>query len=342
MNPSLKKPLSLEGELVRDVLREHDTFLIDCDGVLWRGSELVPRAIDTIDYLFALKKRVIFITNNSTKSRKEYVVKMTKMGFKNLTSEMIYCSSSLAAIYLQRKHPEIKKVYIVGEQGIEDEMREVGIEPLGAMREEIQQKYILEDDFAKIPLDPDVGAVVCGWDRRFSFLKLCKASAYLHNSHQRPGGCLFIATNRDAADKVTETRFIPGGGCMVAAIEASGVIHGKIRSRCTGKPDPWCVEMLEEQYKIDRNKTIIIGDRLDTDILLAQKSGIHSLFVLSGVNTLEDMRTPQQGVYIIPDYIADDLTIFLPTASPSPSSSLSLIDSPEKFVSVQPPLRSKL
>jgi len=298
-----------------------------------------------------LKKRVVFITNNSTKSRKEYVVKMTKMGFKNLTSDMIYCSSSLAALFLQSKHPDIKKVYIVGEQGIEDEMKAVGIEPLGAGREEIQQQYILEDDFAKLELDPDVGAVVCGWDRRFSFLKLSKASAYLHNSHQRPGGCIFIATNRDSADKVTDTRFIPGGGCMVAAIEASGVTDGRIRARCTGKPDPWCVEMLQQQYQIDRKRTIIIGDRLDTDILLAQNAGIHSLFVLSGVNSIEDVPAPHQGRWIVPDYIAEDLTILMSTAglpaivpisAPEPAAAAARAQSPGQGRSSQGSLHSRL
>jgi len=188
-------------------------------------------------------------------------------------------------------------------------MKERDIHTIGGSQEPNQIEPILEDDFAKIPLDPDVGAVVCGWDRRFSFQKLCKASAYLHNSHNREGGCLFIATNRDSADKVSEDRFIPGGGCMVSAIEASAVVKGRISAICTGKPESWAVDLLEEQYNIERNRTIIIGDRLDTDILLAQNSGIHSLFVLSGANSVADVM--HQGNGIIPDFMAVDISVLL-------------------------------
>jgi len=218
------------------LLADHDTFLIDCDGVLWNGSVVRPGAQQVISHLRELGKKVFFITNNSTKSRFSYVKKMESLGFANLSPDMMYCSSSLAALYLKRKYPSIKKAYVVGEHGIEEELNHIGVKTLGGTTAPIPLNYITEDEFQKIELDPDVGAVVCGWDRRFSFLKLSTASMYVHNSHQREGGCIFIATNRDSADKVTDTRFIPGGGCMVSAIEASSVVPERSKPSAQASP----------------------------------------------------------------------------------------------------------
>merc|ERR1711974_235243 len=118
-----------------------DALLLDCDGVLWRGSELLPGILDSINYLREKGKKLFFVTNNSTSSRESYVEKMKKLSI-DATKDEIFSSSFAASSYLQ--HKGIKgKVYVIGEQGLADELASAGYTVIGA--EDHKGSYTRED-----------------------------------------------------------------------------------------------------------------------------------------------------------------------------------------------------
>lgn len=108
-----------------------EAFIFDCDGVIWRGDSLIDGVPETLDMLRSMGKKLIFVTNNSTKSRKGYQSKFTKLGLK-VSPEEIYSSSFAAAAYLDStKFPKDQKIYVVGEVGIQEELDLLGFQHIG-------------------------------------------------------------------------------------------------------------------------------------------------------------------------------------------------------------------
>eukprot|EP00624_Nannochloropsis_granulata_P002445 evm.model.NODE_22250_length_37452_cov_20.338779.7 len=110
-----------DASALTSILDKYDTFVFDCDGVLWRGAELLPGSARTLALLRTRGKRVFFVTNNSSKSRAEYVNKFTKLKIPVNISEIIP-SSWAAAEYLRVERPDVKKAFVIGCQGLVDEL----------------------------------------------------------------------------------------------------------------------------------------------------------------------------------------------------------------------------
>ncbi|XP_006455120.1 hypothetical protein AGABI2DRAFT_187568 [Agaricus bisporus var. bisporus H97] len=172
------------------LLDQYDTWLFDCDGVLWRGDQVVDGVVQVLHILRKRGKKMIFVTNNATKSRKDYKKKFDQVGLEVHVDE-IYGSAYAAAVYISSviKLPKEKKVYVIGQAGLEEELRDEGVSFLGGTdpADNTLESFKLEN----FTLDPDVAAVVCGLDTRINYTKLSKAFQYL----TRNPGCLFIATN---------------------------------------------------------------------------------------------------------------------------------------------------
>jgi phosphoglycolate/pyridoxal phosphate phosphatase family enzyme len=265
---------------------KYDAFLFDCDGVLWRGAELLPGSARTLALLRARGKRVFFVTNNSSKSRAEYVNKFTKLSIPVDVSEIIP-SSWAAAEYLRVERPDVKKAFVIGCQGLVDELALVGIDAIcGADKEYATRIYATEADFLAVDADPDVGAVVCGWDLTFNYAKLCLASLHL----QKNPGAAFVATNKDAFDKLAD-RNVPGNGCAVAAVEQS---VGRM-AVTVGKPSQWLVDRLLTMHGLDPRRTVVVGDRLDTDIQLGVVGDCDTVLVGTGcTSTVEALVVEEE------------------------------------------------
>ncbi|KAL8517890.1 hypothetical protein ACS0TY_009269 [Phlomoides rotata] len=128
-----------------------ETFIFDCDGVIWKGDKLIDGVPETLDMLRSKGKRLVFVTNNSTKSRKQYGKKFETLGL-NVTEEEIFASSFAAAAYLKSiDFPKDKKVYVVGEDGILKELELAGIQYLGGPEDgekkiELKPGYMMEHD----------------------------------------------------------------------------------------------------------------------------------------------------------------------------------------------------
>lgn len=192
----------LGGILLKQVLDSVDTVLFDCDGVIWRGDQVISGAADVINRLKEAGKRVFFVTNNSTKTRTMYAEKMAKMGFK-VAEEEVFGTAYCCAIYLKNVcQLQGKKVYLIGNPAMAQELAAAGIQQTGEGPDLICGQQI---DWANVPLDPDVKAVVVGFDQHFSYMKLNRALQYLIRQD-----CMFVGTNRDSRLPLEGGKAVPG------------------------------------------------------------------------------------------------------------------------------------
>ncbi|KAM1387736.1 hypothetical protein ACFX2I_033699 [Malus domestica] len=289
------QPLTNADDLIDSV----ETFIFDCDGVIWKGDKLIDGVPQTLDMLRSKGKRLVFVTNNSTKSRKQYGKKFETLGL-NVNEEEIFASSFAAAAYLKSiNFPKDKKVYVIGEEGILKELELAGYEYLGGPEDggkkiELKPGYLMEHD-------ESVGAVVVGFDRNFNYYKIQYGTLCVRENP----GCLFIATNRDAVTHLTDAQEWAGGGSMVGAIRGSTQREPLV----VGKPSTFMMDYLANEFGILKSQICMVGDRLDTDILFGQNGGCKTLLVLSGVTTLPVLQSPDNSIQ--PDFYTNKISDFL-------------------------------
>ncbi|CAN1301190.1 Phosphoglycolate phosphatase 1B, chloroplastic [Linum perenne] len=252
-----------------------ETFIFDCDGVIWKGDKLIEGVPETLDMLRSRGKRLVFVTNNSTKSRKQYGKKFETLGL------------------------SVSEVYVIGEEGILKELDLAGIQYLGGPGDgdkkiELKPGYLLEHD-------KDVGAVVVGFDRYFNYYKVQYGTLCIRENP----GCLFIATNRDAVTHLTDAQEWAGGGSMVGAVLGST----KKEPLVVGKPSTFMMDYLANEFGILKSQICMVGDRLDTDILFGQNGGCKTLLVLSGVTSLSMLQSSSNSIQ--PDFYTNKISDFL-------------------------------
>jgi len=272
---------------VKDWLDSFDTVMTDCDGVLWTGSEAIQGSPEMIQKFRELGKRVFYVTNNSTKHRREYKTKVDKLGFGGDLEEIVG-TAYLAAEYLvqQKFDKENKIVYVVGSSGITQELDDVGIKylPIGPDVIPEEDGWSLETlKFQPVSLDPKVGAVIAGFDINISFKKILKGASYANVPNT-----MFVATNTDEQFPMKGTGLIiPGTGSMVAAVATAA---GR-KPVVLGKPSKFMFEIVQARHpSIKPERTLMIGDRANTDILLGKNCGLQTLLVGSGVHSLAETR----------------------------------------------------
>ncbi|XP_045617524.2 glycerol-3-phosphate phosphatase [Procambarus clarkii] len=271
-------PKLLDESCIKEFLNSFDNVLSDCDGVLWCCDSVIGRANEAINQLRSLGKKIFYVTNNSTNSRDGYVAKCERLGF-IANKEEIVSASYVMAQYLEQLNFS-KKVYVVGTSGMTQELNEVGISHTGVEPDPLVGQAF--DLLNTVKLDPEVGAVAIGFDGHFSFPKIMKAASYLSNPD-----CLFLATNIDEQFPVENTSLIfPGTGCFVRCVETVAERAPIIM----GKPSEMMFSVISEKYKLDPSRTLMIGDRSNTDILFGKKCGLHTLVVLSGVTQMSDLQ----------------------------------------------------
>ncbi|KAL0575796.1 hypothetical protein V5O48_006174 [Marasmius crinis-equi] len=306
--------LSSPEEYTR-LIDQYDTWMFDCDGVLWHGDRLIPGAIEVLSLLrekstylqlFSIpirrlnkikqEKKVIFVTNNATKSRKSYKGKFDNLGVEASVDE-IYGSAYAAAVYISSvmKLPKDKKVYVIGQSGLEEELRDEGVSFIGGT--DPADCTIAPFSLETFTLDPDVGAVVCGLDTAINYTKLSKAFQYL----TRNPGCQFIATNEDSTYPAAHG-LLPGAGAISAPLRYA---LGK-DPIAIGKPAKTMLDCIKAKVHFDPKRTIMVGDRLNTDILFGQAGGVSTLLVLSGITLASEISGPNPSP-IVPDYVTSSI-----------------------------------
>lgn len=304
---ALKHLADLKNSDYKKFLDSFDTVLADCDGVLWLGNHIIPGSPDVINTLKKMGKNVFYITNNSTKTREEFVEKFQQLGF-NAEKNEIISTAYLAATYLKSLKFN-KKVYIVGSNGISQELDNVGIQHTGVGPDVLVNSVpqLVQDT----KLHKDIGAVIVGFDEHFSLPKMLKAATYLNDKN-----CLFIATNTDERFPLESKLIMPGTGSFVAAIKTCAEREPFI----VGKPEAYIKEVVMSEHKVDPKRTLMIGDRCNTDILLGKRCGFQTLLVLTGVTKLAEVEEWKKSDKInlqqlVPDYYIAKLGDILPMLS---------------------------
>ena len=294
--PELKIPEKILG--AEKLLAKTDVFIFDCDGVIWKGDSIIPGVPEVLDKLRAAGKRCFFVTNNSTKSRKGYLKKFTGLGL-NVEAEEIFSSSFAAAAYLEQNPlPPNKKVYIIGQEGIGQELDLLNIPYFGGPDD--NDKVIALGPGVKVDHDEDVGAVIVGFDSGINYYKIQYAQLCINENKD----CKFIATNLDAVTHLTAEQEWAGNGSMVGAIKGC---TGK-EPILVGKPSPLMIDYIVDKYKCDRPKICMVGDRLDTDIVFGLDNGLQTVLTLSGVTTKDKLMS--DGNEIRPEYYVDSIADF--------------------------------
>lgn len=247
-------------EFTNSSVQDRLTYVFDLDGVIYRGVELQPRAREVVATLRGQGHSVRFYTNNAANSREDYVSKLESMGIPTPIDE-IMTSSYATALYFVEKNAVGKTVYRVGEQGMDTELTAVGMKVI----------YDQEEP------DAHIDFVVVGLDRDFNYRKLARAQDAILN------GAQFIATNEDATFPMDGGKLLPGGGCMVAAIRTAT----STKPYVVGKPKTYAYDKILELTGTPPERSIMVGDRLDTDIMVGNRAGAHTVLVLTGVTSRE-------------------------------------------------------
>jgi HAD superfamily hydrolase (TIGR01457 family) len=231
--------------------------VLDLDGVLYRGDTAISGAQKTVTWLRRQGLQVFFLTNNSTQTRADYVAVLGKMGIPCQKDE-VFSSSYAAGLYLGRNGAP-PTALVVGEGGLAKELRAAGLKVIRRAREG-------NADF-----------VVVGMDRRLTYQKIADAQCAIMR------GAKFIATNRDPVYPV-EHGLIPGGGTIVAAIETASLTKPLV----IGKPSSFMLKLLLKRAGLKPNQALMVGDRMDTDIVSAKRAGVNTVLVLTGVTCREE------------------------------------------------------
>jgi len=287
--------LSNQNEASSYIHQHFDTLLLDCDGVLYRGTDAVPGVVEALNSWMRADKQVLFVTNNAGSSRKQLRDKLQKvLGVEDLTVDQMVSSSYAAARYLQKallvnnkpNDSSRPNIHVIGTSGLCNELRDSGFrvtsgeetDPAGMSREDLASYSFSEEESDSKKVD----AVVVGLDTDFSYRKLCIANVLL----QRHPNAVFVATNEDAFDLVgADARHLPGNGALVRALE-----HASQRKAINvGKPSPILAELLREVHGLDLSRTLMIGDRLDTDVRFGKDSGMKSALVMTGCTTADTL-----------------------------------------------------
>ncbi|MBY8982485.1 MAG: HAD-IIA family hydrolase [Candidatus Lokiarchaeota archaeon] len=270
-----------------DELKDIELVVLDMDGVVYRGKNLIPNADKVIEELNNLSIKVVYNTNNSTRTRQMYVERLKKLGIKSEITDF-YTSASITASEIT-KIKKNSKIFIIGEIGLKTELEDMG------------HIVITEEEQCN-----NVDFVIVGLDRDFNYQKLAFAQQCI-----LVNGAKFIATNSDAT-LPAEDRMMPGAGVMVNAVKTCTNIEPMITF---GKPNPFGIIKILEENNVDRIHACMIGDRLNTDILAGNKAGIKTIAVLTGVTTREEIdlikkksiHSDKKYKDLVPDLILDKL-----------------------------------
>jgi phosphoglycolate/pyridoxal phosphate phosphatase family enzyme len=252
-------------------------YAFDLDGTVYLGDDALPGAVEAINRLRESGKRVVFVTNKPLETAVEYAKKLTLLGIASSECDVVTAADSLVS-YLHKFHPGAE-LLAISEQSLQDVLT--------------QQGFSLTRDPAAAQV------VVVSFDRTFDYAKLNAAyrAVKLH-------GAVIVATNPDPYCP-TPDGGLPDCAAMLAAIEAC---TGTRAEAVLGKPSHYMVDTLLERLGVPAGDTAMVGDRLNTDMAMAEQTGMIGVLVLSGATTARDVEQSE----VRPRYVIDDLRQLLP------------------------------
>jgi len=259
-NEEMEKSKTLTGEdnleTQKEKIRNKKGFIIDMDGVLYHQNHPLPGITEFLGWIREKQKKYVFLTNGSEVGREELAKKMERLTGLKIPKEHFYTSAIATATFLHNQTPG-GSAYVVGSHGLTNALSRVG--------------YTINDT------NPDY--VVVGETQNYNFHMIERAVHHVKN------GARLVGTNRDILDRAG-TGVIPSTGTLVAPIE----IMTGTKAYFIGKPNPLIMSHALKALQTPIEETVIIGDRMDTDIQAGLEVGIDTVLVLSGVTTREDLK----------------------------------------------------
>jgi HAD superfamily hydrolase (TIGR01457 family) len=251
------------------IVDRYDTVLFDLDGVLYRGTEAVPGAAQTVGALRSRGIRIGFVTNNSSRTPDAIARQLTSLGIEARADEVETSALATAALLRSRA---VASAFVIGGEGLAEALREAGVTPVERG-------------------DGRAEAVVVGIDPSFTYADLVTGAWLVRE------GAPLIASNADATYPAADGMILPGAGAIVAALETASGVTAEV----VGKPnEPIFREALR---RAGGHRPLVVGDRLDSDIEGARRLGWDSVLVLTGVSSEEDVRRTGPA----PTYVVDRL-----------------------------------
>lgn len=252
-------------------LSQFEGAIVDLDGTVYLGDELIPGADDGIAALRDAGVSVLFLSNKPVERRADYSDKLTGFGIPTAVDDVVN-SASITASYLSKHRPD-DAIFVVGENPLRDELREAEL---------------------SLTTDPDEATVLlASMDREFDYQTLTRSLRAMD------GDTTFLATNPDRTCP-TEAGEIPDAGAIVGAIEGA---TGAELDAVLGKPSRTTVDAATDRLGADPADCLMIGDRLETDILMGERTGMTTVLVRSGVTDAETLARSD----VQPDYVIDSL-----------------------------------
>ncbi len=231
-------------------------FICDMDGVIYHGNKLLPGVKKFVEWLKVEEKSFVFLTNSSERTPKELQEKLSRLGIE-VDHTHFYTSALATATFLASQHPK-GSAYIIGEAGLINALYNVG--------------YTMNN------VNPDY--VVMGESKSYSFDRIELAVNLVLK------GAKLIGTNPDISGPI-ENGITPATKALIAPIEMA---TGR-NAYFIGKPNPLMMRIAVKKLGIEPEETVIIGDRMDTDIIAGIESGIDTALVLSGITNMEVMKS---------------------------------------------------
>ena len=249
---------------------EKKGFICDMDGVIYHGNRILPGVAEFIDWLHREKKEFLFLTNNSGSTPRELQQKLARMGL-DVPEKHFYTSALATAAFLKEQAPGCS-VYAIGEAGLLNALYDAGI--------------TMND------VNPDY--VVMGEGKAYSLDTLTKATNLVMK------GAKLIGANSDLSGPI-ENGIAPACRALVAPIEmATGT-----QAYFCGKPNPLMMRTGLRLLGCHSSEAVMVGDRMDTDIISGMESGMSTILVLSGVSSRETLRTFAYRPTMVLDGVGD-------------------------------------
>ena len=258
-------------------LLDCELLLFDMDGTLYLGDEVYDGALELMEDLPRLGQRYIYLTNNSSRAGTDYIARLRKLGFP-CEAENVFTSSMACGQYLNQTHPGAS-VYLAGTRAFYRELVDFGID-------------LVNDERGHTDVDT-VDVVVQGFDTELVYEKLDRACHFLRR------GAAFVAANPDWVCPMPAGEVLPDCGSICALLTAStGVEPFYI-----GKPNRAMIDVIAQMTGVANERICAVGDRLYTDIAVAQNAGSVSVLVLSGETTAQMVEEAERK----PDYVMADV-----------------------------------
>jgi len=238
--------------------------VLDLDGTIYRGRDLLPGACEAVATLRERDVPLLFFSNNPTQTPRAYADRLTDLGIDADPTEIV-SAASVTATYLAREHSE-DRLFLVGSPGLREQLEAVDL--------------TLTDDWESAEV------LVASYDRNFDYDRLTEALWALEE------GAKFVGTDPDMTVPHSSGRVVPGSGAVIHAIAG---VAGRDPDVIVGKPSAEAADAVQATLGVSPDECVVVGDRLDTDIALGARYGMTSVLVLTGVTDEADLVNVDPG-----------------------------------------------